>query len=163
DTFNRNDLTDEYRQDRRLVPAPCPDLKHTVDGCWVEQLGHERHDIGLGDCLPPPYGKGCVRICIPVVWRRDKQVTGYLPQCCKNARVPDAPCRDLEIHHPAAFVRSRVRDGHVPFKFLKSCFLCHVNGGIDLLLECLGKAGDLDVEETPDDRRGRFVLGEPPG
>src|SRR5208337_2628751 len=93
--------------------------------------------------------KGCVRICIPVVWRRDKQVTGYLPQCCKNARVPDAPCRDLEIHHPAAFVRSRVRDGHVPFKFLKSCFLCHVNGGIDLLLECLGKAGDLDVEETP--------------
>ena len=48
-------------------------------------------------------------------------------------------------------------------KNLEPCLFRDIDGGIDLLLECVGKTSDLYIEESPDNRGGCFILRKPPG
>jgi len=116
---------------------------------------------GCDMVCPFPIGRGSSAYAFRSYGAGTKRWRGYFPHCGKHPGIGNAPCCDLLLHHPAPFVRSGKCGGHD--RFLKSCFLRHIDSGIDLFLERLWKPGDLDIKESPDNCRSRFVLGKTPG
>ena len=65
-----------------------------------ELLGHERHDVGLGDRLPAPDRKRVVGIRLSGLVGRDEEVAWNLSHHLQNAFVLDAAGGDLTLDHP---------------------------------------------------------------
>src|SRR2546427_2575034 len=65
-----------FRSDRRLVARPRADLEHLVIAVQPERLGHEGHDIGLGDHLAVAARHGSVPVGLTRIQaRQDRKST----------------------------------------------------------------------------------------
>lgn len=72
DDFDGVDLVDEPSEHGGLVTGAGSDFEHAVGGPWVERLGHEGDDEGLGDGLMEPDGQGVIGVRLGEEVRRDE-------------------------------------------------------------------------------------------
>ena len=70
-------MRSEPRQHRALVSAPAADLQHTITGRKVKDIGHQRHDIGLGDRLPLTDWQRDVAVRVALLVGSDKGMAGH--------------------------------------------------------------------------------------
>ena len=97
-TLNSDNLSDEQRQDRSLVPAPRPDFKHTVRRVRSKKFRHERHDIGGWEIVCPlPMGKGASH--------NDLQSAG-------QSRLAPGPLSGFQINGKTAIIKQEMPHGH---------------------------------------------------
>src|SRR2546427_13151259 len=89
-----------FRSDRRLVARPRADLEPLVVAVPPERLGHEGHDIGLGDHLAVAARHGAVPVGLTRIQARHKLVPWHASHRPEHRRILHAPRLDLALDHP---------------------------------------------------------------
>src|ERR671912_1109455 len=74
--FDRVDMTNQSRKERRLVARPSPDFEHHIFLFWPEQMGHERDQGRLRNGLVFAYRQWFVFICEGMLRTRDEKMAG---------------------------------------------------------------------------------------
>src|SRR5688572_28597947 len=108
------DVVRELRQHRALVTRAGPDLEHARRGRELEELRHERDDVGLGDRLVPGDRKRMILVRLRALSVVDEAVSRDLSHRGEHSWVSHAPSDDLGLHHaaPPFGVRIRWEGGH---------------------------------------------------
>ena len=65
--LDRDYLSRQLREDRRLVSGACAHLQYAIAAAWIQRLDHRRNHERLGDGLPFAYWEGSVFIRIVFV------------------------------------------------------------------------------------------------
>ena len=82
-----------------LIPRSGSDLQNHRLPVQLGQVGHECHDIGLGDCLMVSNGQGAVLISLVPVGERHETVARNLPHDPEDPGTGDSPHQDLFLYH----------------------------------------------------------------
>ena len=81
----------QFGQHRCLITGAGADFQNCVSALGVEQLGHERDDVGLGNGLAVPYRQGPVGIGQRAVRRGHEAMARHLGYGCHHARAEYRP------------------------------------------------------------------------
>ena len=104
-TLDRVDFRCNLGQHGRRIAGARPDFEHSFAALQIQRLGHQRHDIGLGDGLPGGYGERRILIGEFPQTLRKKRLPRDLSQSAEDRFGPDAARRDLIFDHVLAKLR----------------------------------------------------------
>ena len=90
----------ELRQDGGLVAASGADLQHPLPAAELQRLRHESHHVRLGNRLPVADGNRVILVGERSASGRDEEMPRHTAHGFEDARVPDVPVFDLQLHHP---------------------------------------------------------------
>ena len=102
DAFHRIHFVRQVRQNRRLVAGPGANLKHLLTALQIQKLGHQCHDIGLGNCLLAANRQRAVGVSMHGILRSDKQVARDGAHGFQYTQVADIAPEQMLVHHAVA-------------------------------------------------------------
>ena len=85
-----------------MIPRAGADLQDLLIAIQFEQLGHQRHDVRLGDRLTGPYSERTVDVGLLLQVLGDEGVARDLAHGSNDIGVVHAPANDLILHHRLA-------------------------------------------------------------
>jgi hypothetical protein len=103
----RNDLdcihlVRQLTEHRRLISGSGSDLEHAMIRLDVERLGHERHDVGLGNRLTVTDWQRRVPVGTISIGLGNKQMSRDLEHRLQHSNVADIARSELIADHPLA-------------------------------------------------------------
>ena len=112
--FDAEDLVGKFRQNRSLIPRTRPHLQHLITRRHSGPLGHQGHNIGLGDGLVLPDGQGVIAVGPGNQSRGHEAVTGHRTHGNQHPGVGDIPALQLPGHHGLPGVLETIRARSAP-------------------------------------------------
>ena len=86
-------------EDGRLIAGTRAYFQDLVGRMQLEALGHQGHDIRLGDGLALVDGQGIILVGLAAIREADEQVTGDLAHDLQDAGVLDVAGAELDVDH----------------------------------------------------------------
>jgi len=97
-----------------LVSRTGPDLQHLLPPVQLHRLGHQRHDIRLGNSLLAVDGQGGIGVSLTDQALVDEKMAGDLFHRLEDPWIRDAPRTDLGIDHLHSLFQKPVGQGSIP-------------------------------------------------